>query len=118
MTLLFKALQDVTPTISASKKNRHLIARLLQTIIEPLSKVEAKEFPIYHDDVDLLLSYGMKMLPQGTSAKKFKDLKKNIFEILKLKEDKIQSAEMEMLLAKKIKTVQRQIDKLFYKESL
>lgn len=113
LSLLFKALQDVTPTISALKKNRHLIARLLQTIIEPLSKVEAKEFPIYHDDVDLLLSYGMKMLPQGTSAKKFKDLKKNIFEILKLKEDKIQSVEKEMLLAKKIKTVQRQIDKLF-----
>lgn len=56
------------------------------------------------------------MLPQGTSAKQFNDLKKNIFEILKLKEDDIQSAEKEMLLAKKIKTVQRLIDKLFCKD--
>ena len=109
-------MQDVTPTIGASKKNRHLIARLLQTTIEPLSKEEAKEFPIYYEDVGLLLSYGLKMLPQGTSAKMFNDLKKNIFEILKLKEDKFQSAENKILLAKKIKTVQKQIDKVFCAE--
>jgi len=113
LSLLFKAMRDETQTISTSKRNRQLIARLLQVALDSIHKGGEPEFPISYNDIDTLLSYGLKILPQGTSARKFNNLKKNIFEILKLKEDEVQSTEKKIFLSKKIESAKANIDKLF-----
>ena len=113
---LFDAMRDNEQSIHALKRNRQLIARLLNIVLEIIPKGNISEFPIFYDDINSLFEYAVKELHPATSKRQYSTLKRITLDIVTSREEKKLDIGEKEILNKKIKSAQKLIDKVLLSE--